>query len=284
LAAAAFAWRVACGAGVRFHRGDGFVLAGYLAYLAILSLIPFLIFLVALIGLVGASEAGRLIVGFVLDSLPPEAAGTLAEPIVQIFREPRGDLLTVGMIGTLWAAATGVEGLRNALNRVAEGQAPKRPVWRRRLQAILIVLGFGTAFLVVAVAIVATPAVVPAFADWFDVPRAKLSAWGVGRYLAGAAVLSPLSAALYHILPDQRPPLRTCVPGAIVVVAMFLAGGALFSLYVTHAANFAAVYGGLGGLVATLTFFYLIGAIFILGGCINAEARAQAAAARERAR
>lgn len=266
----------------RFLAHDGLVLSGYLAYLTLLSLMPFLVFLVALIGLFGASEAGSALAAFLLGNLPPEAAPTLEMPIVEVFQEPRGDLVTIGIVGAIWVAATGVEGLRHALNRVEAGVGRTRPLWRSRAESVGIVLVFGLVLLAVALVLVLTPAVAPGVARLFDVSSGWLAAWGVGRYALGAVVLFLVSAVLYRVLPDSRPRLRQTVPGAVLVAVLFLAGSGLFSLYVSRVADYAALYGGLGGVVVTLTFFFAVGAIFILGGCVNAAVRADQARARDR--
>jgi membrane protein len=276
------ATRIGADALRRFLVHDGLVLSGYLAYLALLSLMPFLVFLVALIGMFGASEAGSALAAFLLGSLPPEAAPTLEMPIVEIFQEPRGDLLTVGIVGAVWVAATGVGGLRHALNRVGADLGRRRPIWRSRLESMVIVLGFGLVMLAIALILVLTPAIAPGAARLFDLSTAWIEAWGFGRYVLAGMVMFAVSAVLYHVLPDFRPRLRDTLPGAALVVALFLAGSGLFSLYVAHVADYAALYGGLGGIVVTLTFFFAVGAIFILGGCVNAAACADQA--RERAR
>ena len=43
----------------------------------------------------------------------------------------------------------------------------------------------------------------------------------------------------------------------------------LYSLYLERFAQYAAIYGSLGGIISTLIFFYLLGAIFVLGAELN---------------
>ena len=275
-------WHVAVEAVRRFFVHDGLVLSGYLAYLALLSLMPLLVFVVALIGMFGASEAGSMFAAFLLGNLPPEAAPTLEMPIVEVFQEPRADLVTVGVVGAIWVAATGVEGLRVALNRIEPGIGRGRSAWRSRAESIAIVLVAGLVVLASGLAVVLTPAVAPGLARLFDLSTGWLHAWGIGRYLVAGAALFLVSTALYRVLPDARPRLRTTFPGAALVVVLFLVGSGLFSVYVSQVADYAALYGGLGGVVVTMTFFYAVGAAFILGGCLNAAVRADQARARAR--
>lgn len=43
----------------------------------------------------------------------------------------------------------------------------------------------------------------------------------------------------------------------------------LYSVYLEHFAQYTAIYGSLGGIISTLIFFYLLGAIFVLGAELN---------------
>ena len=43
----------------------------------------------------------------------------------------------------------------------------------------------------------------------------------------------------------------------------------LYSVYLEHFAQYAAIYGSLGGIISTLIFFYLLRAIFVLGAELN---------------
>lgn len=55
------------------------------------------------------------------------------------------------------------------------------------------------------------------------------------------------------------------MPAAILVVVLWALAGAGFSVYLRTVATYNIVYGGLGGVVVALMFFYLLAAVFILG-------------------
>ena len=65
------------------------------------------------------------------DFLPPEMVDTLSPVIVEILEQRRGGLMTVGIVGTIWAASSGLEALRLAVND-AYGVTSLRAAWRRR--------------------------------------------------------------------------------------------------------------------------------------------------------
>ena len=95
-------------------------------------------------------------------------------------------------------------------------------------------------------------------------------AWTVGRYALGAAVLAGGLLALHRWLPNHRLPMRAVLPGVLLTLVLWLAGASLFSLYLGTVADYSLTYGSLAGVAITLLFFYLTGALFILGAEYNA--------------
>lgn len=59
------------------------------------------------------------------------------------------------------------------------------------------------------------------------------------------------------------------LPGAAAVFVMVIGATSLYSVYLEHFAQYTEIYGSLGGIISTLIFFYLVGAIFVLGAELN---------------
>ena len=70
---------------------------------------------------------------------------------------------------------------------------------------------------------------------------------------------------LYRVLPRPRPQTREIWPGAVVAAALIsLVRGAL-ELYFEHLADFGALYGSLGALMALLIFVYAVSLVLVFG-------------------
>ncbi|CAN0573485.1 unnamed protein product, partial [Laminaria digitata] len=89
------------------------------------------------------------------------------------------------------------------------------------------------------------------------------------RFGAGGGALFIATAALYHALPNRQPSLIGVLPGATAVFLMVTGATSLYSVYLERFAQYTAIYGSLGGIISTLIFFYLLGAIFVLGAELN---------------
>jgi membrane protein len=64
--------------------------------------------------------------------------------------------------------------------------------------------------------------------------------------------------------------LREIVPGILVTLAMWLAGGILFGRYLAEfASTYVTYYAGLASVMIALVFLYLTASIFMYGGELN---------------
>ncbi len=253
-------------AAARFLDHDGFALAGYIAFVGILSLFPFLVFLIAVFGFFGVTEAGTYLAAFIFENMPESVAETIETPVAEIFQDTYGNLLTFSMIGAVWTAGIGLEGVRTALNR-AYGPARQRPYWQRRGQGILLIVAFaGT----LTMAVLFAPYAWVLAEETFGLAENIAPPWTAIRYAVSAVAFLGATCILYYWLPNHRPHWRGVVPGAVLVLAGSLAFSWLFGAFLAHFDNYAALYGSLGGVILSLLFFYYLGAIFIFGAEANA--------------
>lgn len=255
---------------VRFIEDDGLASAGYLAYLGLMSLLPFLVFVFTLLGLIGRADEGAGIVDMMFRFMPTEVALTLQEPIVQVVGKASAGVLTLSLLVVLWITASGVEGIRTALNR-AYRTRETRGYWRRRANSSVLVIFF-SGFIIVAIGcMVIGPLLWQQAEGYLDFGIALDSTKfpELVRFGAGGGALFIATAALYHALPNRKPSWIGVLPGAGAVFLMVTGATSLYSIYLEHFAQYTAIYGSLGGIISTLIFFYLLGAIFVLGAELN---------------
>jgi membrane protein len=259
-------------AGWRLADHDGLTVAGYMAFAAFTSLFPFLIFLAALASFLGTAETADEVVDGMFLFLPDDVATTLAPAVHEVMAGRRGGLLTFGVLATLWTASSGVEALRDALDR-AYGVEDLEPIWWRRLQSVAVVVLGALLLFVVSLAVILGP-VLWRLVEFLEAPGAGAElAWTLGRYALATLVLAAGLLALHRWLPGAGWPLRAVLPGVLLTLGLWLLGASLFSLYLGTVADYSVTYGSLGGVVITLFFFYLTAVLFILGAEYNAVRR-----------
>jgi membrane protein len=251
-------------------RNDGFELAGYITFNTLLALFPFVIFLFALSGLVSSYDTAGVVVGFLFRLAPGSVAETLAPAIIEVLSQPRGGLLTIGLLFAIWAASSGVDALRLSLNR-AYSITEERSIWRLKLQSILFVLVGGGFIFVVGLVILLGPILWHIARSLFSLSVDDEQIWILGRYALGAVLISFTTGMLHRFLPMKPPSLQQIVPGAIATSILWLSAAGLFTIYISTLTNYGSTYGKLGGIVVTLLFFDITALIFIFGAELNAS-------------
>jgi membrane protein len=259
----------------------GMTYAGHIAFMTLFSSFPFLIFLFTLAGEIGQTEAAREFVNVALGALPDEVTQAIRPAIDEVISTRRTGLMTISILASLWAVTSGIEALREALNK-AYGVEDSRSIWFCRLQSLAFTIIFSISIIVVTLVLVIGPVV------WSYVRPLLKAPWEWGwlyegaRYVVAVGLLYLVVALLYRWLPSRHLPRREVLPGAAVTIVLWLILAGLFSLYLQNLGRFSVTYGSLGGIVITLMFFYISAVIFIFGAEIN-SARRRAEAERLRA-
>lgn len=267
---------------LRFIADDGLASAGYLAYVGVMSMLPFIILVFTLLGLVGQADQGAGIVTAMFEFMPPEVAATLQDPVREVIGRASGGVLTLSIVVVLWISGSGVEGLRTALNR-AYRTTETRSYWRLRGQSTLIVILFSGVIVVAVGCMIVGPVLWHQAEGFFDfgMTFGAREFPDVLRFGLGTAALFVFAAALYHQLPNHMPGWLDVLPGAGAVCVLTNGATSLLAFYLSQFAQYSVIYGSLGGVICTLVYFYLLGAIFILGAEFNAFLASTIRAARQ---
>jgi membrane protein len=233
--------------------------AAQIAFFAVLSFVPLSMLLVGAFGLFFEDEEIRQrTVQAVFDNVPlaQDADRGRLERTVDDALDNTGRLGPISVV-LLIVAGSGVMGaLRHAINQAWDIE--KRPaIWRRKLLDLALMGGI-VLVLLFSVALSATRRA----ADWLGDAGWALDLVGdLLPFLFTVAVV----LFLYRVLPWPRPKVREIWPGAVVAALLVsLTRGAL-ELYFEYLADFGALYGSLGALMALLIFVYAVSLILVFG-------------------
>jgi membrane protein len=258
----------------RFEAHYGWAIAAHVAMSALLAIFPFLIFVTALAAFLGAGDASASIIHLIFDTWPAGVAAPLASEVDKVLTTPRGGVLTVGVLLTLWVTSSAVESLRIALGRAYDSPTSK-PVWLSRLQSVWFVALGAFGLVVMAVFIVLWPIVWRFLTGWLPGLWAFELLSDVARYALTVVVLTTALIAAHLWLPGGRRPIKAVLPGVAFTVVVWLLGATLFSVYLAHFADYASTYAGLAGVMTAIVFLNASAALFILGAEINAALAAR---------
>ncbi len=267
-------FRIFLDAYLKFTRDDGWAIASHIALSILTSLFPFLIFLTALASFFGLQEEADAATKLIFDNWPPSVAKPIAGEIKNVLSQPRGGLLTVGAVLSIYFSSNGVEALRVALNRAYDIR-DERSWWLLRLESILYVFLGAASLLAIAFLMVLAPLAIalaekhlPGVMRQIEPQLAPLYApirYGVTSTTVGIAVL-----AAHILLPAGRPPLLNLAPGFLLTLAASLAFGGGFGAYLARfASSYVSTYAGLASIMIAIVFLQTLAVIFIFGAELN---------------
>lgn len=247
--------------------------AGGVVFFALMAIFPAIAALVSLAGLFAdrGALAGdiALLVGFLPDGLRTLILDEVDRHVAQE-GATLGLTLAIGLGFALWSANAGTKAVIEALN-VAYGEREKRSFVRLNLMSLALTFTALAAVLLALWLVVAIPAIVEALGSEPLRQALVLARWPL---IAAAATLA--FAVLYRYAPSRRPPQwRWVWLGALGAAAAWLAGSALFSLYISHFSDFDATYGPLGGLIAGMLWLWVSVIALLMGAEFNAETERQ---------
>jgi membrane protein len=246
--------------------------AGSVAFSSVVAMFPLLIFVSAAAAFIGQPGAAAELANRIMQVMPPVVAEELKPAIDQVLGQRNRALVTIGVVATIWAASSGTQAIRTALNK-AYGVEQGLSFWQARIKVTLFTVIGTVATVLVFSSVVILPYAWALLEKTVGVgPEALWLRTGV-RYGLAFVVLVLFYTALYGWLPDIHQRVRTVLPGAVAGALMWLGIAAMLSYTLRTAGHLTLVYGGFTGLVATLVFLYLSAVSLIFGAEINAVLR-----------
>ena len=244
-------------------------MASHLALSALMAIFPFLIVVATVAGLVGEAPLATQVADLLFQTWPPEIAGPIANEVHNVLTVPRGGLLTISIVITLYAASNGVEAVRMGLNR-AYRAVDRRSGLARRAQSIFFVIIGAMSALALGLLGVLGPLIWEELQRQFPNLDAYSSNFTTLRYLVVGGLLAGGLVFAHLWLPASRPRAFRLWPGILLTLALWWLVTSLFTTYLRNFTNYGATYAGLAGVVGAIFFLYLIGLIMIIGGEVNA--------------
>jgi membrane protein len=249
----------------RFQDDDVSALGAQLTYYLILAFFPFLILLMTIISYTPVTSED------ILKGVSPVLSNTtykiIEDFVKEILASGSRTLLSIGMIGTIWAASNGVMAIVKGLNK-AYDEEENRPFWKLSGIAILFTLALGFMILLSFALLVFGKKVGEQLFEHF--PNNFDIIWNFIKYGIPLATMLFVFVFLYVLAPNRRLSVREVIPGAIFSTAGWVIISILFAFYVNRWDTYTRSYGSIGGIIVLLIWLYFSSVIILLGGQINA--------------
>jgi membrane protein len=245
--------------------------ANAVAFNFTLSVFPALIFLFTLIPYIPIENLDRQIMSLLGQVLPEGIYIEASSTIEDIVSRPRGNLLSIGFILTLYVATNGVIALMNAFNR-SYRTGEKRSFLKKRLMAVIIT--FVLAFvLFMAIVLLIVGNIVLNLLLEYDILTDTLSFYAISflQYIVVFLVFFTAISFIYYLAPSVSKRWRFLSVGSVLAAVLCIAITHLFSFYISNFATYNKLYGSIGTFIGLMIWLYLLSLTILLGFEINAS-------------
>ncbi|SDN34548.1 YihY/virulence factor BrkB family protein [Alkalicoccus daliensis] len=243
------------------------LLAAAQAFYYLLSIVPMLILIISILPYFQFQP--EQIIEYGEEFLPAEAMEVMEDTIIDTVSTPNGGLLTFGIIGTIWSASNGMNAFIMAIN-TAYNVKTRRTFIKHRALSILMTLLLIFSFLVSLTLPIFGQAILDLVTSFINLPEQIELIFQISRWVAALIIITLILSILYKVAPNMKIPFKKVLPGALIATVSWMLASFGFSLYISNFGNFSATYGGLGGIIILMLWFFLTGAILLLGAEINA--------------
>lgn len=242
--------------------------AAALGFYLTLAIFPAMILLMTIIPYLPIDQVDKAIMDLLGQALPEEAFGIVEGVVTEVTSDQRGGLLSFSLLGTLWAASSGMIAVMNQLNvtyNVKEG----RNFFRARAIALILSLLF--ALLVIgAFSLIVLGGVIQ---DWmgnrFGFSDVLLTFFSFFRWIVIILALLLGFAIIYQYAPNVEQKFVLITPGSVLGVALLILVSLAFAFYTSNFANYSATYGSIGAVIILMLWLYSAGLVILIGSEVN---------------
>ncbi|HLQ94892.1 MAG TPA: YihY/virulence factor BrkB family protein [Pseudogracilibacillus sp.] len=250
----------------KFLKDKVTLLAAGQAYYYLLSILPLLVIGFAIIPYLNLQTSQA--VQFLDTIVPGKLASVFEKDISKFIETPHGGILTIAIIGVFWTASNAMNALIKSINIVYEVKEA-RPILKVRILATALTLGMLLALIFAMFIPVFGSALLGFIKNHLSVSSSFINLFHALRWVIGFILLTLFLIILYRLAPSMKLPIYYIIPGALTASILWEITSFGFSFYVTHFGNYSAVYGGLGGIIIIMIWFFLTGVTLMIGAMVN---------------
>jgi len=257
-----------------FVRDDALGMAAQLAFYLVLAIFPFILFCVAILDAFSSSDPQFVteLFDYLKRLLPAQVYALIHTYTEHTLRneDTAPGLLSIGILGTVWAASGAFAALINALNRAYDVQET-RPFWKVRGIAILMMFGLSALLLTGVLLLIAGPSIGRTIAGVFTLGDEFMVVWNVARWPAALLFMIVTVALIFYLAPDANQPFRWITPGGVIGIVLWVLASVAFNLYLSSDFNtYDKTYGSIGTVIVLLLYLYISSLTILFGATLNA--------------
>jgi len=245
--------------------------ASAIAYNFLMAIFPTILVVFTLIPFVPLPNFQNMLLDLIAQFVPAQAWETVRSTVEDIITRPRGGLLSLGFLLTLYFSTNGVQSLADAFNASAH-DIEVRPWWKQRLVDLLIVFLLFT-LVTLSLILLNMGNLTFAFLHEHHILSSRITYYllQVMRWVVLLVLLFLGNSLLYYFLPARRNRFRFFSAGSSLSTFLILATSYGFNIYVNNFSKYNVLYGSIGTLLMLMFWIWINAMILLIGFELNAS-------------
>jgi len=242
-------------------------MSAQITYYLILAFFPFLIFLINLLSFTNIPS--EILTTSFNELIPNEISLLVKNVVVQTLQNKSKTLLSIGMVGSLWATSQGIFAIMRGLNKAYDTEENRKFI-KLNIIALISTIGFIAIILLSLIMIVFGGMLGTYIFNLVGAVALFDVVWSILRYCIPSVLMFITFSLIYKYLPNKRLKPKNIRVGAIFATIGWVLTSLVFSFYVNNFGHYEKVYGSLGGMVILIIWLYISTLVILIGGELNA--------------
>jgi membrane protein len=236
-----------------------------------LAIFPSLIFLFTIIPFVPIENFQQTLLGLIHDLVPRTTYETIRETVEDIVTRPRGGLLSLGFLLTLYFTTNGIHSMMEAFNSTFHS-IETRSWFKQRLVSTMIVVIISI-LLIISIGLMTfgTALLRLILPEEFSASMIYVSLFWLLKWLVILLTLFFTISFMYYFAPAKKRHFRFISAGSTLATILVIITTMGFNFWVDNFGRYNLLYGSIGTLMIVLLWFYFNSFSLLIGFELNAS-------------
>jgi membrane protein len=240
------------------------------AYNFTLAIFPGIIFLFTLLPYFNIPGLQQTVMHF-LDEINLSFIAQVKDIVHDILSTPRGGLLSIGALVTLYLTTNGVMSIITTFNKFYKTTFSRGYIVDYLVAAVLTIMIMLVMTIAMGLLIGGQIALRYMTEIGLLTDKIVLLLLVVSRFITLFIIFQLMVSLIYYFGPSVEDRWRFFNPGALIANFLIIATSYGFSFYLSNFANYHKFYGSIGAIIAFMVWLYFVSVILLVGFEINAS-------------
>jgi membrane protein len=236
-----------------------------------LAVFPSLIFFFTIIPFIPIANFQQSLLDLIRDFLPDTAYATVQATVEDIITRPRGGLLSLGFVLSLYFTTNGINSLMEAFNNTFHTIETRSYIKQRMISILLVVII--TFLLIIAIGLITFGTGLLSILLPMQIRESNLyfGAIVISKWLITIAMLFFAISFIFYFAPAKKRQFRFISAGSSMATILIIVTTLGFNFYVDNFSKYNALYGSIGTLLVILLWIYFNSFSLLIGFELNAS-------------